>query len=201
LDSRTTNEKIKDQIIEEIIKQKLKNIEELKRAMYQKYRINTKLTEYLLIELEDEKRLHFSKAFTAIRGAKNFVFSHKTLWYWGVIILSTATAVSIFTIPENDYPIAYVRIGMGIIFLLFLPGYSFIKALFPMDNSVKIGFEKVDNLDRIVLSIGTSIVLVPLVGLVLNYSPWGIRLTSITVSLLALTVILSTAAILRERKK
>ena len=43
-----------------------------------------------------------------------------------------------------------------------------------------------------------SIALVPIVGLILNYTPWGIRLTPITLSLLALTIVFATAAILRE---
>jgi len=59
---------------------------------------------------------------------------------------------------------------------------------------------KLDNIERIALSIGMSLALVPLVGLLLNYTPWGIRLTPITISLLALTLILSTAAIIREHQ-
>jgi uncharacterized membrane protein len=45
-----------------------------------------------------------------------------------------------------------------------------------------------------------SLALTPIVGLILNYTPWGITLTPITLSLLALTVILATAAILREHQ-
>jgi len=59
---------------------------------------------------------------------------------------------------------------------------------------------KLDNIERIALSIGMSLALVPLVGLLLNYTPWGIRLTPITISLLALTLTLSTAAIIREHQ-
>ncbi|MEM3616108.1 MAG: DUF1616 domain-containing protein, partial [Candidatus Methanomethylicia archaeon] len=45
-------------------------------------------------------------------------------------------------------------------------------------------------LERLALSIGLSLALVPLVGLVLNYTPWGIRLTPIIISLTLLTLIL-----------
>jgi len=41
---------------------------------------------------------------------------------------------------------------------------------------------------------------VPIVGLLLNYTPWGIRLTPITISLLALTLTLATVAMLREHQ-
>ncbi|MEM1540867.1 MAG: DUF1616 domain-containing protein, partial [Candidatus Bathyarchaeia archaeon] len=50
------------------------------------------------------------------------------------------------------------------------------------------------------LSIGLSLVIVPIVGLLLNYTPWGIRLTPITMSLLALTTTFATAALIREHR-
>jgi hypothetical protein len=37
-----------------------------------------------------------------------------------------------------------------------------------------------------------------MVGLILNYTPWGIRLAPVTLSLLALTLIFATAALFRE---
>jgi uncharacterized membrane protein len=45
-----------------------------------------------------------------------------------------------------------------------------------------------------------SLALTPIVGLILNYTPWGIRLTPIVLSLLALTIVFATAAIIREHK-
>ena len=55
-----------------------------------------------------------------------------------------------------------------------------------------------ETIERLALSIGMSLVLVPIVGLILNYTPWGIRLTPITLSLLALTIVFATAALFRE---
>jgi len=45
-----------------------------------------------------------------------------------------------------------------------------------------------------------SLALTPIIGLLLNYTPWGIRLTPVTLSLLALTITLATAALLREHQ-
>jgi len=56
----------------------------------------------------------------------------------------------------------------------------------------------VNNIERTTLSIGMSLALVPLVCLLLNYTPWGIRLTPIALSLLALTTILSITGLVRE---
>jgi len=58
--------------------------------------------------------------------------------------------------------------------------------------------QNLDIIERVVLSLAMSLALVPIVGLLLNYTPWGIRLTPITLSLAALTFAFSTAAIIRE---
>jgi len=120
-----------------------------------------------------------------------YIVSPKAYWYWIIIALSLATTILIFTVPENDYPIVYARYILGAIFVLWLPGYALIKALFPT--------KEIDQIERVALSIGMSLALVPITGLLLNYTPWGIRLTPVTLSLLALTVTLATAALIREQ--
>jgi uncharacterized membrane protein len=66
------------------------------------------------------------------------------------------------------------------------------------DRSIKTGSEELDNIERAALSIGMSLALVPITGLLLNYTPWGIRTTPITLSLLPLTTAFAVAAIIRE---
>ena len=51
------------------------------------------------------------------------------------------------------------------------------------------------------MSIDMSLALTPIIGLILNYTPWDIRLTPITLSLLAMTIIFATAAILRQNQQ
>ncbi|MDH5462625.1 MAG: DUF1616 domain-containing protein [Candidatus Bathyarchaeota archaeon] len=122
-----------------------------------------------------------------------YILSAKGHWYWAIIALSAATALLVFAIPENAYPIVYSRHILGSIFVLWLPGYSLIKALFPT--------RKMDNEERIALSVGMSLASVSIVGLLLNYTPWGIGVASITLSLLALTITFSTAAVIREHMR
>jgi uncharacterized membrane protein len=104
----------------------------------------------------------------------------------------------VFTIPENAVPLVYLRSALGVIFVLFLPGFTFIKALFPAKVPIKSSSENMDTIERVAPSFGVSIALVPMVGLILNYTSWGIRLTPITLSLLAFTIVFATAAVLRE---
>jgi len=129
-----------------------------------------------------------------------YVFSRDAWWYWTVIVLAVATVFLVFTVPEDAFPLVYARYLLGSIFVLALPGYSFIKALFPKEVPFKTRSEELDSIERIALSIGMSLALVPLAGLFLNYTPWGIRLTPVTLSLLALTITFSTVGVIREHQ-
>ena len=60
------------------------------------------------------------------------------------------------------------------------------KAIIDLGNNVNDAIkieDTIDGIERIALSIGLSVAIVPLVGLVLNYTPFGIRFESIFVSL------------------
>jgi hypothetical protein len=137
---------------------------------------------------------------------RSYLGSRQALWYWLTIALAVATAAVAFTIPEDAYPLVYARYILGTIFIIWLPGYAFIKALFPQHPPFAKGIahtpetseKNIDTIERVALSIGMSLALVPIAGLMLNYTPWGIRLTPIVLSLLALTTIFATAAIIRE---
>ena len=90
--------------------------------------------------------------------------------------------MTIFIAP--DLPI---RAVLGLIFLLFLPGYVATAALFPEKD-------RIDIIERIALSFGLSIAIVPLTGLALNYTPFGIRLDPILVVISAFILIVSIVA-------
>jgi len=87
---------------------------------------------------------------------------------------------SLLLIPLVLYDInATLRIIFGLPAILFIPGYVLIYALFPTKNLGK----GIDVIERIALSFGLSLAVVPLLGLALNYTIWGIRLIPILNSL------------------
>lgn len=86
-----------------------------------------------------------------------------------------------------------VRIVLGLPFVLFFPGYTLIAALFPARDDL-------DGIERVALSFGLSIAVVPLLGLILNYTPWGIRLYPILLTLLIFTMIMTVIAICRRNR-
>jgi uncharacterized membrane protein len=86
-----------------------------------------------------------------------------------------------------------VRNILGLPLVLFLPGYALIAALFPAKPDL-------DGIERTALSFGLSIAVVPLIGLGLNYTPWGISLLPILISLSVFTFIMCGLAYIRRAK-
>jgi uncharacterized membrane protein len=94
-----------------------------------------------------------------------------------VIVWVAAAIIAIYLPILNDTPL---RIILSLPIIVFIPGYCLVAALFPQEGDV-------DLLERILLSIGISIAIAPLIGLGLNFTPWGIRLEPIVVSLTLFT--------------
>ncbi|MCL0080535.1 DUF1616 domain-containing protein [Dehalococcoidia bacterium] len=102
-----------------------------------------------------------------------------------LLAINILSVVLILTI--SFFPIQALRIVLGLPFILFFPGYTLIAALFPKKSGL-------DAIERVALSFGLSIAVVPLIGLVLNYTPWGIRLYPILVSLTVFIAAMSAIA-------
>jgi hypothetical protein len=129
-----------------------------------------------------------------------YLKTSQALWYWVTTAIATITVAIVFTVPEDFYPWSYLRNVLGIIFVLWLPGYTFIKALYPVRMPIKASTENLETIERIALSLGMSIALVPMIGLLLYYTPLGLSVTPIVLSLLALTFVFATVAIAREHQ-
>ena len=90
-------------------------------------------------------------------------------------------------------PSSAIRIVLGLPFLLFFPGYTLIATLFPKKTGM-------DGIERIALSFGMSIAVVPLIGLLLNYTSWGIRLVPVLYSVSLFIFTTSVIAWFRRRR-
>ena len=117
-----------------------------------------------------------------------------------VVALTLLTVGAVFLPVVRETPL---RVVLGLPFVLFVPGYALVAALFPEQGSDPTEDDEVDSsgitgLERVALSFGVSIAVVPLVGLVLNFTPFGIRLVPIVVSLTALVLVLTAVATRRR---
>ncbi len=96
------------------------------------------------------------------------------------IILIWLIGMSVFIISPLD---GFFRTIFGIPFILFIPGYILVAALFPKKNDL-------GPIERMALSFGVSIAVIPLIGILLNFT-FGIRLIPIFVILCTYTIILT----------
>ena len=181
---------INQTIMDTVRNKKPETVKQLIKLVQQRFSLPEPEIRKLILNLQNKRKLVFREQVLLPSTHKAYIFSAKAAWYWTIIALAISAAV--FIIPENPSPSVYITCVLGSLFVLFLPGFCLIKALFPT--------KELDNIERTALSIGTSLALFPITGLLLHYTPWGIRTTPVTLSLLALTITLATAAVVREHE-
>jgi len=201
LGKHPTDEELAQTILQLNKEKEPETVEQLVNATKEKLRTPEKEIVKAILKLQNEGKIKLTQQPQKHQQPlATYVRTGAALWYWTTIALSITTAAVVFLIPENLYPWIYTRYVLGTIFILWLPGYTFIKALFPQSRHPKTTEKNLDPIERVALSLGLSLALVPMIGLLLNYTPWGIRLTPIVLSLLSLTITFATAAILREHQ-
>jgi uncharacterized membrane protein len=104
------------------------------------------------------------------------------------LIWLVAGIAAIYLPILNETPI---RIVLTIPLIFFIPGYCLIAALFPKEDDLGL-------VERLMLSIGVSIAVVPLIGLGLNFTPWGVRLDPIVIALTIFTYVMILIAIFQQ---
>jgi len=127
-----------------------------------------------------------------------------------IVALVVVANAAVFLPLVRDTPL---RIVVGLPLVLFVPGYAFIAALFPEAGTAPGELESedsaepaqhtadrdgIDGIERVALAFGLSIAVVPLLGLILNFTPWGIRLIPIMVSVSGFTAAMTAIAAKRR---
>lgn len=120
----------------------------------------------------------------------SFLFSRYNLGF-AIAALLVALCFPAVYLSNLSAIAAASRVVLGSLLVLFLPGYSLVEALYPGEGDL-------EPLERLALSVGLSLALVPLVGLLLNYTPWGIRLDPVIAALSTLTLSLLLLASYRK---
>jgi membrane protease YdiL (CAAX protease family) len=107
-----------------------------------------------------------------------------------VLVLAFAALAVAFSLvmPLSDTPL---RAPIGLVLVLFLPGYAIAAALFPGKGGLGLPL-------RAALSVGLSLATALIIGLVLNFSPWGLRLGPIVASIVLSTLIFVAFAYFRR---
>lgn len=123
------------------------------------------------------------------------------------LVVAVGFATSVPGLRESVF-----RILVGVPFVLFVPGYAVTAALFPESRESDAGTDRTDArfftetregitlLERLLFSAGLSVVIVPLVGLALNFTPWGIGFASLALSIGGFTVTTALVASVRRHR-
>jgi uncharacterized membrane protein len=107
-----------------------------------------------------------------------------------VVVAITIVAVTLaFTVTPDNVAARILTLPL----VLILPGYALISAVFP---SRVLGIP-----ERLLFSLSLSLVIVVLGGLVLNWTPFGLRASSWSVLLGGITLSASAVALLRRREQ
>ena len=106
-----------------------------------------------------------------------------------VIILTIVAVVLVFIVPSQWLPLRVLTLPLAFV----LPGYALMRALFPG--------KPFGNAERITFSLGISVSIVILGGLVLNSTTFGLQARSWAVLLGVITLTASAVAILRQRNQ
>jgi len=104
-----------------------------------------------------------------------------------VIAITLVAAVLAFAVPSNIVPIRILTLPL----VLVLPGYALTSALF-LPHSL-------GEPERLLFSLGLSVVIVILGGLALNWTPFGLRASSWAVLLAGITLGSCAVALVRRR--
>jgi len=200
LNDKATTKNLAETILQITAQKKPGTVNQLVELVREVYPASSSEILDAIVKLQSEGKLKLATPSQQTPEISAYLRTSAALWFWATIALAFATLIAVFAIPETSFPLVYVRYVLGAIFVLWLPGYAFIKALFPTQVPIKTSSENLDSIERVALSIGLSLALVPIVGLLLNYTPWGIRLEPVTLSLTALTLTFATAALLRENE-
>jgi len=182
----------------------LKNLEEIIKKVA-KEKKGVELSEFIK-EIALRARISYDKAsyYTYLAWKKGIIdvlpeklpktfpqyfLSMESLWFHVLLIFVISTILLALYITKP--PLIYLRYVFGSLYVLYVPGAVLLEALYPRG-------EELEPLERLALSIGLSLAITPLVGLVLNYTPWGIRLVPIITSLATLSLSLALIALYRK---
>ena len=159
----------------------------------------------LVKELSDERPYNFDRIVSIVlglqvakkivirepvpyKGFMDYLLSPISFWFWE---LSVATMASLGFISASSGLALFLRYIVGSVLVLFLPGYALVGFIYFKRDDL-------DYLTRISVSFVMSLALTTLVGLAVNFTPLGITLFPVALSLAVVTIGLLLLTVFRK---
>jgi uncharacterized membrane protein len=122
-------------------------------------------------------------------SSKKFRFAYLNVDL-ALILIATAAAIFVVFAPFASYGTG--RAISGLLLIFFVPGYAMLAAIFPKK-------ETITHVERAIFSLVFSVIIVGGVGLILNYTQFGLT-TEPLVAFIAVFIIVSTCAAYARRR-
>jgi hypothetical protein len=198
---KATTDPVMELLLELMEDKKARSVSQLVSLLREHVEISENQARDKVINLETQGKIKFfTQPLTLSSKISSYLKTGQASWFWIATIFALLTLVSVFLIPENFQPLSYLRSIVVVIFIAFLPGYTLVKTLFPVEVSIETFEGDFDQIERFALSICMSLVVVPIVGLYLNFTPWGIGLAPMTFFIFGFSMVFSVIALIREHR-
>lgn len=180
-------ETVRELILEALQNRRFSNVQGVVTEL-QKVGVPEEVTLRMIKDLAHEGKLILNLPGTSeetvmapVHSIIEYLTSTLALDFWLTLVLLALGLVTTFFIPVELFPWVIARWIFGGLLLVFIPGFAFVRALFPFERYI-------DRWERLALSCGLSIALAVLVAFGLNFTPWGITLLPTATVLALLTI-------------
>ncbi len=189
---------IQKEILRIIDEQKPESVKELIITLKKTSCLKEQEILLLISKMQAKGQIVLKNQMTKHSSLSVFLRSDETMWYWITIIMGFVAALFFFVISETSYPLISIRNIAGPIFVLILPGYALGRILFPGNSPINPAQGHLEGIERLALSVGISVVLVSIVGLVIYFLIGSLHIPAIVITLLVFTLLIATISIVRE---
>ena len=190
---------LKNCIVLEIEKYHPESVSQLITLVRKRTQASDKRIMNCIIELQNENKVVFEQMKPTGSEASRKTFLLKNgFGHWASFLLVLLALNGFLALSSSFSYLIYFRYIFAFILVLFLPGFTFLRLICGSKMVINSNL-KMDYVEKFGLSVGMSMVVVPMVGLVLNYTPWGISFESLVTSLFIVTTSLIIGSELRER--
>jgi hypothetical protein len=115
--------------------------------------------------LEKNMRLRLINPYYPNSFFKYLLYAY-SLFFWGQFLF-IVFFYFITYYSESVYPIIFIKYVSSFIFILFIPGYALLNAIYYKKDEI-------EGVKKISLIVVTSITITAIVGIILNFLPWGV---------------------------
>ena len=142
-------------------------------------------------QMRDRGQIDLRRRGPKFKSFFSFLVDLPRSWvFWFLLGITSITFLSVYRLPSS-VPWSYLRWIDGTVFLGFAPGLGLVRVLFGPRRQL-------DGAETVALSIGLSLAVSSLVGILLNFSPGGISLDSIVFAVATLVILLACTSAARD---